>query len=199
MTKLSCIALALIFLQCTTPSTQHRNIAITIDDVPNTAQFQRDEFEHVLLNKLDSLNIPAAIFVNESLVTKTDSVNKNKQLLEAWCKHTNITLGNHTYSHPWYSETPFKTFVAEIEQGEQLMRAHATTDQKELKYFRFPFNDLGSDSLQQTKIDSVLNVKGYISTPFTAESSDWMFSAVYDDYLQNNEMGKARALGQSIC
>jgi hypothetical protein len=41
------------------------SVAITIDDVPNTIKYQMDNFKSILLNKLDSLNIPVAIFVRK--------------------------------------------------------------------------------------------------------------------------------------
>jgi len=58
-----------------------KNVSITIDDVPNTSMFKKDGYKSILLEKLDSLKIPIAIFINESLIYKTDSVAKNFELL----------------------------------------------------------------------------------------------------------------------
>ena len=171
-------------------------IAITIDDVPNTRLFQRDNYHSTLLDQLDSLNIPITIFVNEGLIYKTDSVTKNLELLEDWAKRDYITLGNHSYSHLRYSEVGFNLFEKDIEKGEQILRALAVKYEKPLKHFRFPYNDLGKDSLQHSKMDSTLQSRNYLSTPFTIESSDWMFNYVYEYYLSQDEPIKANEIGQ---
>lgn len=44
------------------------NVAITMDDVPNTRQFKTDNFQSQLLDKPDSFNIPVAVFINEGLL-----------------------------------------------------------------------------------------------------------------------------------
>ncbi len=44
---------------------QERSVSITIDDVPNVHLYAADGNSSGLLKKLDSLNLPVAIFVNE--------------------------------------------------------------------------------------------------------------------------------------
>ena len=39
-------------------------VAITIDDVPNTKKFEKSNFQTKLLNQLDTLKIPVAIFIH---------------------------------------------------------------------------------------------------------------------------------------
>ncbi|NDV17255.1 polysaccharide deacetylase family protein [Muricauda sp. TY007] len=175
---------------------QQKSISITIDDVPNTTKYQKDGFTPVLLNLLDSLDVPFTIFINEDKILQTDAVNRNKELLESWIKTDKALIGNHTYSHPRYSEEGFKSFVKDIEQGENLTRQYAAKYNKGLKYFRFPFNDIGKDSIQHTQIREYLKSKDYIIAPFTVESSDWMFDFVYQHYLDNGEVEMAKAIGE---
>ena len=75
------------------------NVAITIDDVPNTRQLKTDNFQSQLLDKLDSFNIPVAVFINEGLLYKTDSIARNFELLVDWAKKDFVTLGNQTFGH----------------------------------------------------------------------------------------------------
>lgn len=185
----------LIFCSCLCLA-QQKSISITIDDVPNTTKYQKDGFTPVLLNLLDSLDVPFTIFINEDKILQTDAVNRNKELLESWIKTDKALIGNHTYSHPRYSEEGFKSFVKDIEQGENLTRQYAAKYNKGLKYFRFPFNDIGKDSIQHTQIREYLKSKDYIIAPFTVESSDWMFDFVYQHYLDSGEIGKAKAVGE---
>lgn len=175
---------------------QQKSISITIDDVPNTTKYQQDNFNPILLSVLDSLNIPFTIFINEDKILKTESVEKNKKLLETWIKNKQALIGNHTYSHSRYSEVGFESFVKDIEQGENLTRQYAAKYNKDLKYFRFPFNDMGKDSIQHIQIREYLKSKNYIIAPFTVESSDWMFDFVYRNYLEKGEVGEAKKIGE---
>jgi peptidoglycan/xylan/chitin deacetylase (PgdA/CDA1 family) len=175
---------------------QKKKISITIDDVPNTRKFQAENYHSTLLTVLDSINIPVAIFVNEGLIYNTDSISKNLELLENWIKRSYVTVGNHTYSHARYSDVGFEQFKLDIQNGEKKIKAIASKYAKTVDYFRFPYNDLGVDSLQQTKMDSLLKTLNYQNTPFTIESADWMFNSLYEYYLANGELEKATEIGK---
>ncbi len=172
-------------------------ISITIDDVPNTNRYEKNGYQSVLLKKLDSLEIPIAIFINEGLIYKTDSISKNFELLNNWVQKKYITLGNHSFNHSRYSTTGIHSFSNEIMDGESISRQLAKKHKKPLKYFRFPFNDLGKDSIQHSQIKDFLQEKGYIITPFTIESSDWMYNAVYKHYLGKKDFKKAKEIGEA--
>ncbi|RUA27957.1 MAG: polysaccharide deacetylase [Bacteroidetes bacterium] len=175
---------------------QQKSISITIDDVPSTTKYRKDHFRPLLLNVLDSLKVPFTIFINEDKIYKTEFIVKNKDLLEQWIKNSEAIIGNHTYSHFRYSEVGFKSFVKDIEKGDSLTELYAAKYNKDLKYFRFPFNDLGKDSTQHIQIIEYLKSKDYSIAPFTVESSDWMFDTVYQYYLNNGDTEKAKAIGE---
>lgn len=175
---------------------QQKSVAITIDDVPNTTKYQKDHFSPVLLDKLDALKVPFTIFINEDKIYKTAFLDENKSLLEKWIENDRAIIGNHTYGHSGYSEAGFDRFVKDIEQGEVLTRHYAAKFNKEVSYFRFPFNDLGKDSISHIRIREYLGSKGYTIAPFTVESSDWMFDVVYRHYLEIGENEKAAAIGK---
>ncbi|MEH0153161.1 polysaccharide deacetylase family protein [Limibacter armeniacum] len=173
------------------------SVAITIDDVPNTVKFERDGFHSKLMDKLDSMDIPVAIFINEGLLFKTDSMVENFALLNEWAKRENVTLGNHTFNHSSYSEVGFDTFKLDVDKGAYLTQELSTKYQKELKYFRFPYNNLGKDSLQHQEIKDYLIGQEYIITPFTVESSDWMFSYIYEHYLKEGKKEEAKRVAET--
>ena len=173
------------------------NVAITFDDVPNTKKFEKDDFQAKLLNQLDTLEIPVAVFINEGMVYKTQFVVKNFDLLNQWAKRDYSTLGNHTFAHSRYSDVGYEKFTADIEKGEVITRELATLYKKQLKYFRFPYNDLGKDSLQQHLIETFLEENEYISAPFTIESSDWVFNYLYEYYLKCNKKQEAKRIANS--
>ena len=175
---------------------QQKTISITIDDVPNTTKYQKDDFSPLLLNVLDSLKVPFTIFINEDKIYKTEMLDKNKELLEMWIKNEHTIIGNHTYSHSRYSEVGFESFIKDIEKGDSLTELYATKYNKDLKYFRFPFNDMGKDSIQHIQIKEYLKSINYTIAPFTVESSDWMFDTVYQYYLKNGEFEMAKSIGE---
>lgn len=171
-------------------------IAITIDDVPNTISYQKNDFTAGLLNVLDSLDVPFTIFINENKIYKTEFLDKNKDLLKKWIENDQAIIGNHTYSHSRYSAVGFDDFVKDIELGEALTNEYASEKNKEVAYFRFPFNDMGKDSIQHMQMREYLTSKGYITAPFTVESSDWMFDVIYRHYLESGQTEKANEIGK---
>ena len=174
---------------------QQKYISITIDDIPNTKNYVKDSSYPKLLNVLDSLDIPFTIFINEGKIYQTDNIDDNKAALHSWINHKKAYLGNHTYSHLRYSETNLNTFMDNVKKGEKFTKQFAQVNNKELKYFRFPFNDMGKDSIQQTQGVESLESMGYNVAPFTIESADWMFNAIYLNYMKKGLHEKASEIG----
>jgi len=172
------------------------NVALTIDDVPNTGKYQADGFQSSLLDQLDSLRIPIAAFINESNVYNTDSLVRNFGLLIRWVSTDYITPGNHTFAHSRYSEVGYESFKQDVERGECTLRELGKKYNKPIRYFRFPYNDLGKDSIQHVKAEGLLQSMNYINAPFTIESSDWMFNRIYAYYLAHSEFDKAKEIGE---
>lgn len=66
------IFIGIFILTSVTAFSQQKAISITIDVVPNTAKYQKDNFSPSLLNVLDSLKLPFTIFINEDKIYKTE-------------------------------------------------------------------------------------------------------------------------------
>jgi peptidoglycan/xylan/chitin deacetylase (PgdA/CDA1 family) len=159
---------------------QQRSVSITIDDVPNVRLYEASGYSSGLLQKLDSLNLPVAIFINEGRLKENKAFDKNKALLRNWVSREYITVGNHSYSHPNYGEVGLEAFKDEVLKGEELTRKMARNAGKKLEYFRFPFNAMGKDSSEQVRMQQFLTAHHYISTPFTVESEDWIYTQLYE-------------------
>ena len=170
-------------------------VAITVDDVPNKTFFVKDSAKHTLLNTLDALKIPVTIFINEGKLFQHDSLVKN-EILKRWVSKKYVTLGNHTFSHLRYSDVGFDAFTADIKKGEIISKKWGRQNKKTVNYFRFPFNDLGKDSIQHQSIRAFLKKNDYQLAPFTIESMDWMYNYVYEYYLSQNDRKKAAEIGQ---
>lgn len=169
-----------------------KRLAITIDDVPNTRQFEEDGFKPSLLQLIDSLGIEVTIFINEGKIYDTDFESDNFQLLYDWVSNKRVRAGNHTFSHPRYSAVELEGFQSNIIKGAAITAELCKKQDKTYQYFRFPYNDLGKDSLQQLRIAKWLKEQNYLLTPFTIESSDWMFNYLYINDLKNGDTLSAK-------
>lgn len=174
---------------------QDLSVSITIDDVPNVHLYAANGNSSGLLRKLDSLNLPVAIFINEANLKRNNAFDQNKKLLQSWISKPYITVGNHSYSHPNYGEVGFEAFKDEVLKGEELSRKMAEHVGKKLEYFRFPFNAMGKDSAEQLQMRQFLNEHHYISTPFTVESEDWLYTQLYEKALNEGKLEEAKAIG----
>lgn len=185
------------FLINSSAYSQGKSISITIDDVPNIGKYTSDGFQSILLNRLDSLDVPFTVFINEENLFKSGDLEQNKFFLKRWIEHENSMVGNHGYSHLRYSDVDYDRFTEDIQKGALITKEYVQSANKILKHFRFPFNDLGSDSIHNNQIRTYLHAEGYEIAPFTVESSDWMFNSVYRQYLKSGEIGKAKEIGEA--
>jgi len=170
-----------------------KKVAITMDDVPRT---NNPESSEALLNYLTENDIPTTIFINEGRVVR-DSMALNVALLEKWIASPVITPGNHTFSHSRYSTSDFEDFTEDVKKGEYLSKPLSEKYNKEYRHFRFPYNDLGATKAQQDSIAAYLEAEGYRIAPFTVESSDYLYSYLYNHYLRKKDEDNARRIGKA--
>lgn len=169
-----------------------KEVAITLDDLPSSQQINNNSTSRVLLQQINSLEIPVTIFINE---VNVDSPEKHK-ILSEWLRNPLITPGNHTFNHLRCSSVPVDSFLYEVRRGEGITKKLAEKSGKKLIYFRFPYNDLGKDSVSQNMVKNGLKKLGYTIAPFTVESSDWMFNAVYRRLYKKGKLDSARMIGE---
>jgi peptidoglycan/xylan/chitin deacetylase (PgdA/CDA1 family) len=172
-------------------------VAITIDDIPNSKLLAQDEFRPVLLEYLEENQVPAAIFVNESRLFHNEHYRQNFDIYLRWLNSPGLTIGNHTYQHFNYADTTLEAFQADILKGEAIAKPLMEAQERALKYFRFPFNSLGDDSLAHEQILDFLHRQGYQLAPHTISSEDWMYNALYEHHLEENQQVKADSVGQA--
>lgn len=186
---------ALLMLRSSTGQAQ-KLVAFTIDDVPNTQLYQAQQFKPGLLTAIDSLRMPVAIFINEQRLYDTDSLMPNLKLLTNWLKHPLVTAGNHGFSHVKYSEVGIETFKEDVLKGEAISAKLTRKMGKPLRYYRFPYNDLGKDELMHEQAAAFLKSRQYTIVPYTVHSEDWLIAQLYDYYLAHNQLGEARRIGR---
>lgn len=196
MMKRSLIILVLLFL--TLSAMGQKRVAITIDDVPNTTLYHARDKVSPLLSTINSLHLPVTVFINEGNIYHAGTEAGNLHLLSEWISLPGVTPGNHTFSHLRASQVDASLFTRDVIKGETHTRRLASTHGKTLDLFRFPYNDLGADSLQQATLRSLLAEQGYQVVPFTIESSDWMFSHLYEHYLNMEKPREAERIATAF-
>jgi peptidoglycan-N-acetylglucosamine deacetylase len=127
-------------------------IYLTIDDAPSPYTCEKVDF-------LKKHQIPALWFLRGEFIEKypdqVDYLIKNDSL-----------IGNHSYSHPHFSECSLEMCFEEIQKTELLIdNCYKKVGKKRhKKWFRFPFMDKGSKNKRQ--IQSFLQSEGFEMIPF---------------------------------
>src|SRR6185312_15880098 len=60
---------------------------------------------------------------------------------------------------------------------------------KTLKYFRYPYLDMGPDLMTMRKAEEFLAQRGYRIAPVTLDAWDWYFAQVYGDARSRKDTG----------
>jgi peptidoglycan/xylan/chitin deacetylase (PgdA/CDA1 family) len=174
-----------------------RQVAITIDDLPRGGGDPggRDlaSIRAMTEKLLEPLRgIPVIGFVNAGRAQELGD-NGLQTILRIWLDH-GATLGNHSYSHPDFNDTPLERYTADILRGEP---AIAQALGRRPVYFRHPFLHTGPDAEKREGLARFLAERGYTVAPVTLDNSDWMFAAVYGDALRRKDAAMAARVKQA--
>lgn len=173
--------------------TQHREIAITIDDLPaaDAAHMAGTEITAMtakLLGTLREQKIPAVGFVNERKLYKFGEVDERIKALNMWLDY-GFELGNHTFSHASLNNVGLKEWEEDVVRGETVTRLLQAQHNMKMRYLRHPFLETGRDLQTRREAEAFLVARNYRIAPVTMDAWDWMFASVYED---------ARARGDAV-
>jgi peptidoglycan/xylan/chitin deacetylase (PgdA/CDA1 family) len=163
----------------------HREIAITIDDLPaaggnSMTGTEIIEMTSKLLGTLRDQKVPAVGFVNERKLYKFGEVDDRIKALSMWPEY-GFELGNHTFSHASLNRVGLKAWEEEIVRGETVTRMLLSQHNMQLRYFRHPYLDTGRDLETRRLAEAFLVERGYRIAPITMDAWDWMYAGVYED------------------
>lgn len=187
--------LFIIFQLLSVTTIAQKEVAFTIDDIQMDHFFLPPGYSTTLCDTINKANIPVTILISEGRLFKGYSIKRFKNI-EKWIANPLITVGSHTYSHLHYSDTTLDFYKDDIEKGLSISVPLAQKYNKSLQYFRFPFNDLGKDSIQHTFIKRFLEKKNITITPFSIESEDYAYAYLYEYYIWKKDSAKALQTAQ---
>jgi len=180
---------------------QTRTIAVTIDDLPVVSTRRtienRREITKKLLGHIRKAKVPAIGFVNENkLFVNGVRDEKEVDLLRMWLD-AGLELGNHTYSHRSADAIPVKDYTDDILRGEVVTKELLKAKGKEIRFFRHPFLQTGSDMAVKTAIYRFLAEHGYTVAPISFDNADYIFSRAYDLAFDKKDMALMKRVGEA--
>lgn len=178
-----------------------RTIAVTIDDLPVVSTRRdlknRQEITKKLLGHITKAKFPAIGFVNENKLYDGDKrVEAEIDLLRMWLD-AGLELGNHTFSHRSADAIDVMAYQADILRGEVITKELLKAKGRDIKYFRHPFLQTGSDMAVKTSIYKFLAEHNYIVAPITFDNADYIFSSAYDIAFDKGDQKLMKKVGDA--
>jgi peptidoglycan/xylan/chitin deacetylase (PgdA/CDA1 family) len=168
-------------------------VAITFDDLPFVTSTADDaasmqQWMKQLIAALTAAHIPAVGFVNEQKLYRQGQLDPSRTaLLRDWLD-AGLELGNHTFSHQSLNRVSVEAFKSDVIRGELVTKALLKEREQTLRYFRYPFNDLGLDQQTRDSVREFLIQSGYSIAPITISNADWVFAKAYDVARENSDV-----------
>ena len=163
-------------------SSQQKEIAITIDDLPlNGPRIPLERLRAMtdkLLSGIKRHQIPVVGFVNESLLYVPGEVEARIALLKEWVE-AGVELGNHTFSHLGFKNASLAEYEDDFIRGETITRMLMKQKGLKLRFFRHPFLQMGTTPELEKSFESFIAERGYRIAPVTVDTMDWMILAAY--------------------
>lgn len=163
----------------------HREVAVTFDDVPAAADsLPSDDLNTLramtkkLLGSIRANRIPAIGFVNEEKLHRQGEFNARVGILRMWLD-AGLELGNHTFSHLDLQATPLAAYEADAIRGQAVTARLLREKGMKLRYFRYPYLDVGPNLATRRAFERFLASRGYRIAPVTIDNEGYMFAAVY--------------------
>lgn len=116
--------------------------------------------------------------MNEAKLHVVGEFEERRALLQQWVG-AGASLGNHTFSHMDLNGATVAEFKQEIIKGEVATRPLMRPHEPYQLYFRYPYSHTGDSVAKKAEIDRFLLRRGYKVAPYTIDSQDYIFNAVY--------------------
>jgi peptidoglycan/xylan/chitin deacetylase (PgdA/CDA1 family) len=180
-----------------------REVAVTFDDLPapedSVASNDVIALRSMTKRLLDGLRvnrIPAVGFVNEQKLYGDNDFEARVGILRMWV-NAGFELGNHTFSHLDLNATPLTDYEEDVLRGEIATKILLRKKGKRLRYFRYPYLDLGPNLAVRREFEQFLARHGYTVAPVTIDNEEYMFGVVYASALRGGDQQAARGVADA--
>src|SRR5262245_5382537 len=161
---------------------QQKEVAVTIDDLPlNGPQVDAVRLRSMTEKILAAINkhqIPVVGFVNESLLHVPGETDSRIAILKSW-SDGGVELGNHTFSHLGFKDTSLAAYQDDFLRGEVVTRRLLKQKGQKVRYFRYPFIQMGATRELEQSFENFIAQRGYKIAPVTVDVMDWMILSAY--------------------
>ncbi len=155
---------------------QQKRIALTFDDVPRTkgAFFTPDERTAKLIAALKAAKVKqAAFFLNPGNLSTPDG--QGGEVRIAAYVAAGHVIANHSFSHPFLSQSTAADYLADIDKGAAWLKGRAGYR----PWFRFPYLDEGADDkVKRDAVRAGLKARGLRNGYVTADGADYNLEAL---------------------
>ena len=168
-----------------------RTVAVTFDDLPGVVPGGLEPLTRMtnrLLGHIIAHDIPAIGFVNEVKLEQPGEREARTALLQQWVE-AGLELGNHSYAHRSFHDTPLDTYMADVLRGEVVTRRLLAERGMTPRYYRHPYLRTGQIMEDKKAFERFLAEHGYTIAPVTIDNSEWIYAAAY-----NRAQGDSAAL-----
>ena len=186
------LLILLSLLLVATPAIAHKQIAITLDDLPYVGESLDDATRatHRLLAALDRHDARASVFVEGARVDVESEMRQRIALIRRWQRAGHF-VENHGYAHPAFNDTDLDAYLADVDRGQATVRMILDEGQfagpAGAAFFRAPFNQTGATRSNRDALLAHLARTHLRLAPFTVEHADWLFNAVYVDAVETGD------------
>lgn len=176
-----------------------RTVAFTFDDLPiardqayGLARMQ--DVTTRLVDQLTRAGIVATGFVNEDKLDRGGDRPARVALLEQWLD-AGMELGNHTYSHVSFWNTPLEEYQRQVLRGERVTRALLAERGRKPRWFRHTYLNTGPDLPTREAFERFLAEHGYRVAPVTVDNLDITYALAYDRAYARGDSALMRRIG----
>lgn len=191
--KILLVGLLVIGLVANRPP--QRSVVVTFDDLPGLGTGDVEDLQYItdtLLAKIRRHDMPAIGFVNEGKLRTQRA--RRIGMLEQWVA-AGLELGNHTYSHPNFYNTPVAQFQRGVLDGEVVTKRITGGDSTRTRWFRHPFLNTGRTLADKRQFERFLAQHGYRVAPVTFDNDEWIYAGAYRDAQARGDTALMRKLG----
>jgi peptidoglycan/xylan/chitin deacetylase (PgdA/CDA1 family) len=167
-----------------------KEIAITFDDLPlNGPRFELARLQLMtdrLLSSIERHHVPVVGFVNECCFMFRARRTSGLQSLSRG-SIGGVELGNHTFAHVGFGDTPLADYEDDFVRGETLTKSIMKSRDRRPRFFRHPFLQMGPTKEQEQAFETFI-ARGYRIAPITIDIMDWMFRVAYLNAKNQNDV-----------